>query len=380
MQGPPVRIHLPRHRPASSQAPARPGMPTPGAAAGHLPWAATLPAPIDGRGGDTEPPPPPPPAPAADAGRPVAHAPGEQALRSQRSDALRQITRWAEKDAQAQAAGVDLRRKTFINKLISTGAALITLGVAVALSVATAGAATPLVAVAGVRAVVLMGDSLAAWIDWRRSTETPPRKLPLGANCLGNLLYGLATRIGVKDLDAAKQAARVGSGLITVGLASASLALGLPHEGLPLLATLLRYASNLGSMGGTAAQAKAADAYDDLAKARDRAKSDLSGLFMEVAVPSGMGAQAYQDWCSDLWAEFAAQGASPQTLETLSQIINSAWASVRDDKPVPSPVDADRSTLVQRLVNDVVGLHAGASFTLTAFTHSGVTSALDTMM
>lgn len=340
--------------------------------AGHLPLVATLPPPRRQV--------PLTAAQAAErAARAQAKTPGEAAIRSNRHQVLRTMRGWAEKDRQAQAAGVDLRKRTFINKLISTGAALITLGAAIAVTVATFGATLPFAAVAGARALTLIGDSLCAWLDWRGSTETPPSKLPLGANCLGNLLYGLGIFLGA-DEDEAKTAAKVGSGLITLGLTSASLATGLPQEGISLLSSLLRYVASLGSIAGTASQAKASDRYDHLAQARDLKKTDVLELLMESAMTAGTDAQAYQAWCAGLRAELATHDIDPQALVTLEKIMTSAWQSAQEGEPVPDPVDADRSTLIQRLVNDVVGLQAGATFSLTAAAQGGAFSTLGDLL
>jgi len=164
--------------------------------------------------------------------------------------------------------------------------------------------------------------------------------------------------------------------LITLGLTSTSLAIGLPHEGLSLLSSLLRYAASLGGIGGTVLQAKGADRYDRLAQARDQSKADVFELLMESAVAAGADAPAYQAWCADLRKELEAQRLDPQALAVLEKIMTSAWQSAQEGEPVLDPVDADRSTLVQRLVNDVLGLQAGASLSLTAAAQGGAFSTL----
>jgi hypothetical protein len=43
---------------------------------------------------------------------------------------------------------------------------------------------------------------MCAWSDWRGAKETPPVRMPLGANSLGNLIYALGTRWGLPEAQA----------------------------------------------------------------------------------------------------------------------------------------------------------------------------------
>lgn len=305
----------------------------------------------------------------------AAHAqaagPGLQTLPQVRNRSIALVKDWAEKKAQAEAAGVDLRKKTFINKLISTGASLITLSAAVMLTVATGGAALPFLAIAAVRTTLLIGDTLCAWEDRRRAMAVPPQpRLPLGANCLGNAIHGLGRAMGLGD-DRARTVGKYGSGLVLVGLATAGIAVALPHEGIALTSAVMRYLSSAGGMAGTSSQAHASDAYDQRAQARDEAAAELHKDLLAAAQSPQMREETYQAWCDELAEQLPA--ASAQTREDLALLMKQAY-DARHSEKTPDLVGADRATTAMRLVNDVVGLHAFGSFSLTALAHGGVLS------
>lgn len=309
----------------------------------------------------------------------LASQPGPPAVPFIHNHTLARTRVWAERKAQAEAAGVDLRKKTFINKLISVGASLVTLGVAAALAAASGGAATPLVIIAAARTLLLIGDAGCAWTDWRRSQEREPRKLPLGANCLGNLLYSMCTR-DTKDLppeeknekeERAKRFAKAFSGVVVVGLASANLALGLPEAGMSLLSTLLRYVSNGGSTLGTLRQARTTHQFDRMTQARDQAASNLHLDLLAAARASGVNQAGYQALCDELRKGVMQQGASDATLADLDDLMRQTWAS-RDEKTRPNLTGADRATLPQQVVNDLVGFQSAASLAMNAAQHGGI--------
>ncbi len=303
---------------------------------------------------------------------------GESTIQSSKAYATRMVKAWADNDAKAREAGVNLRKSAFINKLIGTAAAFIVLGVAAAATALTAGAGSPFLAVAITRTALLVGDSLCAWKDWQRSKEPQPRPLPMGANCLGNAIYALA-KAGKASDATAKDWAKYLGGAVTVGLASTSLVLGMPQEGISLLSSMLRYLSSGAVIAATTSQAKAADRYDEVAQARDRAKVDLFTHLMDrAALP--VGSKAYLDWCAELRDELKRVDPQDKLSTAFDQLAHDAWVAIHHRKGAPDLVDGDRSTMASRAVNDILGMQAGANFAWTAATHGGAMSALGSLL
>ncbi len=298
------------------------------------------------------------------AARALAQGPAVAAVRSNRQYILRMAQRWAHKNQVAEAAGVQLRKATFFNKLLSTGGALITLGAATALAVATGGAALPFVLIASVRAAVLVSDSICAWADWRGAKETPPVRLPLGANSLGNLIYALGAGLGLPEAQA-KSLGRNVSGVLIVGLGAAGLALAMPHEGITTASAALRYTASALGLAGTGRQADVSDQQDPIVRARDTARANLHTALLEQATQPGMGLAGFTAWCAALRADLALVGMDAQTQADLQKVIDAVAADVRANESVTTPVGADRANIVPRLVNDVQAANAAANLVWT---------------
>lgn len=346
--------------------------PSQGAAAGEVPPPPAVveaPPPLQAFPGELQPPavaPPPEEARAIEAAAmALAQGPGVAAVRSNRQYIVRMAHRWATKNQIAEAAGVQLRKATFFNKLLSTGGALITLGVAAALAVATGGAALPFVLIASVRAAVLVSDSMCAWADWRGAKETPPVRMPLGANSLGNLIYALGTRWGLPEAQAKSLGKNV-SAVLIVGLGAAGLALSMPHEGIAPAGAALRYAASALGLAGTSRQAGVSDQEDPILQDRDAARADLHTALLEQAIQPGMNLAGFAAWCATLRTDLASAGMDAQTQADLQKVIAAVAEDVRAGESVTDPVGTDRANIVPRLVNDLQALNAGTNLVWTA--------------
>lgn len=269
--------------------------------------------------------------------------PWSSAAEDGRAEVQAKVRSWATHHERALKAGVDLTRATFMSKLVALGSALVSLGIASALAIATGGVATPLLIVATVRATVLVADCACAFVDWKRSQESPPRSLPLGANSLGNLVYSLAKSCLSEPDEAEKerQAKRWGQGVSAVaviGLAAAGMTMTMPTEGFTL-ATLLTgsIASGTGLVGGAARAGMAARA-EHRVDIDNQAKQALFELLRNSAqrffvAPDGtMDRSLFDTWCAQITvgrpeATDAPDAALSEAFETLR---DGAWASAPD--------------------------------------------------
>lgn len=152
---------------------------------------------------------------------PVPQRPESQAL------ALEKIQSFSKRLEEADRAGVQLARASFMSKLLGAGICAVAVGVAAALTGVSFGVGAALLAVASVRLAVAVGDAACAYKTYKEACETPPCKtLPLGANSLGNLLHKTVFR-GETDGDQRVRKATLASGALIVGLAAAGTALSL---------------------------------------------------------------------------------------------------------------------------------------------------------
>lgn len=269
--------------------------------------------------------------------------PWPHAAEAGRSEVQAKVLRWATNHERALKAGVDLTRATFMSKLVALGSALVCLGIAGALAVATGGAATPLLIIASVRATVLVADCACAYVDWKRSQESPPRSLPLGANSLGNLVYTLAKSCLSEPDEAVKEkkAKLLGQGVSAVaviGLAAAGMAMTVPTEAFTLVTLLAGgISSGTGLVGGTARAAMAARA-EHRVEIDNQAKQALFELLRNSAqrffvAPDGtMDRSLFDTWCAQITvgrpeATDAPDAALSEAFETLR---DGAWASAPD--------------------------------------------------
>lgn len=137
------------------------------------------------------------------------------------------------KQAQARLAGVDLARANFFTKFMTFATVAVSASVAATLTVATFGAAAPLMALTGLRLVQAIADVGCAAVCWRDAKASVKagrtiQTLPMGANAMGNLLhkcYRSATGSSMGDPDA-KHFAAVGAAGFTVALSAATIITG----------------------------------------------------------------------------------------------------------------------------------------------------------
>jgi hypothetical protein len=120
-------------------------------------------------------------------------------------------------------AGVDTAKRSFFGKLASTVVGGVVAGLAAALTVVTAGAAAPLLALACVNLAVCAGDARCSYHNYKNAVavsqgkpETNP-KMPMGNSCIDNCIHSTLTFCGVKDSTAKTAATWVGPG-VSLGL------------------------------------------------------------------------------------------------------------------------------------------------------------------
>lgn len=147
--------------------------------------------------------------------------------------AQHQVLEAAFKQAQARNAGVDLARANFFTRFMTFATVAVSASVAAALTVATFGAAAPLMALTGLRLVQAVADVGCAAICWRdaRASAREGRTiqtLPMGANAMGNLLHKAYRGIqGCGEADpAARHFATRYAAAFTVGLSLATMITG----------------------------------------------------------------------------------------------------------------------------------------------------------
>lgn len=167
-----------------------------------------------------------PPAPLANP-VPAPQAAGATSPPLTAQDALKQIAAQADTLVRLRDEGVDLAKKTFMSKLLGVGMSAVFTAVALAVTVATGGAAAPVMAVAALRFISVASDAACAFQCWRDAVNgiPPERSLPMRASGVGNLIYFAAKRWG-KDHDAAVRLATRGSAAVAVSLAVTGAVVG----------------------------------------------------------------------------------------------------------------------------------------------------------
>lgn len=149
---------------------------------------------------------------------------------SPRERALHLVLEGAIKQAEARKAGVDLAKSNFFIKLMTFAGIAVSFGVTLALTVATAGAAAPMLALTSVRLVTAIGDVYYAGKCVKAAQESlktgrPVPAPPLGGSCVGNWLYDYRIRRGDTPVEA-KDYATGRSAIFTIALSLAMLATG----------------------------------------------------------------------------------------------------------------------------------------------------------
>ena len=148
----------------------------------------------------------------------------------------------------ALKAGVDMTRSTFLRKVVGAVASVIALGVMVAATVATAGAAAPALAVACLSTLSYAGDAACAYREWKNAQASaaneklPYTPLPCGPSAVGNLAFWVV-RGQCQDDDAALAIAHKVEVGFALGLMAFSLATCVVPPELQLAEEAVKFAS-----------------------------------------------------------------------------------------------------------------------------------------
>lgn len=167
----------------------------------------------------------------------------------------------------ALKAGVDVARSTFLRKVVGAIASVIALGVMVAATVATGGAAAPALAVACLSTLSYAGDAACAFREWKNAQalqagdKLPYEPLPCGASAVGNLAFA-AVRSRCHDDESAKAIAHKVEIAFSVGLLAFSLATCMVPPELKLAEEAVKLAS-LGLKSMMYMQATLSSAFGD---------------------------------------------------------------------------------------------------------------------
>lgn len=125
---------------------------------------------------------------------------------------------------EAQQANLQLKKKTFFIKLsIAVVASIILVGGIIATGV-SGGAAAPFAVGMGIVATMAIADACCAAKDWHL-IKTEKAGLPMGANALGNLFYGLLKALPIEDSTrktTAKWSSLIIKTIISIGVLSAT--------------------------------------------------------------------------------------------------------------------------------------------------------------
>lgn len=171
----------------------------------------------------------------------------------------------------ALKAGVDVARSAFLRKVVGAVASVIALGVMVAATLATGGAAAPALAAACLSTLSYAGDAVCAFREWKNAQafeageKLPYEPLPCGASAVGNLAFA-AVRSRCHDDESAKAIAHKVELAFTVGLMAFSLATCMVPPELKLAEESIKLAS-LGLKSMMYLQATLSSAFSDGATA-----------------------------------------------------------------------------------------------------------------
>jgi hypothetical protein len=134
-------------------------------------------------------------------------------------------------------AGVSIAKRSFFTKLAGTIVSGVVVGLAAALTAATAGAAAPLLAVACVNFAISAGDAGCAYHNYKTAKDLPGgvndpnyKPLPMGNSCIDNAIFGTLKACGVSEKTASTAALWTGRAVtIGVGVAAALVSGGATH-------------------------------------------------------------------------------------------------------------------------------------------------------
>ncbi|MCL1077178.1 hypothetical protein D5R81_01100 [Parashewanella spongiae] len=125
----------------------------------------------------------------------------------------------------AEKSGIKLKNREFYKTLAVAVGSGVLLGAGFIATVATAGAATPLLLLAATNMTVAVGDAVCAYKDLNGNN----RNLPMGSDSVGNVMYAVLKRAGVdsdKSLKVADRVSMFGRGLFALATISSCQKLG----------------------------------------------------------------------------------------------------------------------------------------------------------
>ncbi len=240
---------------------------------------------------------------------------------SRREEVAKKVLQVGEHMDTAAKAGVDITRSTFLRKVVGAVASLLALGVMVAATVATGGAAAPALAVACLSTLSYAGDAVCAWREWKNAQaqaagQAPPyAPLPCGPSAVGNLAFW-AIRDHCKDDASALSIAHKVELTFSVGLLAFSLATCVVPPELKLAEEAIKFASlglkSMMYMHGTLASASHPQAGEGtLAEALEALDEAL-----------GPDEQARNDMLQDLIDSGEAEGGDTRMAEIVKQLLD----------------------------------------------------------
>ncbi len=299
-----------------------------------------------------------------------ASGPGLPAVPTNRSQVLDRMRSWVGKFKEAEAAGVDLRKATFVNKRTAAMASLFSLGAAIALTIGTGGVASPLIIVAAVRSGTLIGDCICSYLHWKGPPATVAKWLPMGGKFVDNAFHHLLTAMGAKPETAAKYAGR-GGALVATAMAAATLGLGFPHQSLDLGILMCRYISGIGSVAASTAQEHATDKYDPVAKARDEAGAELFLALRSQGKELGLESEAFKSYCDEWRQALGAESPSPALDKEFTRLL-ATLGKTHDQLAMADFVGSDRVNYLQRVTNSLVGTHSTLGIGVTVLSQAQI--------
>ncbi|MBE8168221.1 MAG: hypothetical protein HAW66_07625 [Shewanella sp.] len=121
----------------------------------------------------------------------------------------------------AEKSGIKLKKREFFKTLAVAIGSGVLLGAGFIATLATGGAATPLLLLAATNMTVAVGDAVCAYKDWHGTNKN----LPMGSDSVGNVMYAVLKRAGVdsdKSLKIADRVSMFGRGIFALTTISSS--------------------------------------------------------------------------------------------------------------------------------------------------------------
>lgn len=146
-----------------------------------------------------------------------------------RANATQKLEQARESLKKAGQPGLDIVKRTFFTKALGVALTAASVAVAAALTVFTAGAAAPFLAVAGASLIVQCGNAYCAYRNYKNAEavanhkDKPYADLPMGNSCVANVVYAGLKQLGVER---PQSAARMAGRTVALALGVASIAMG----------------------------------------------------------------------------------------------------------------------------------------------------------